>query len=83
MLDINIWKVTQAEFEQSLQIQKKLEKAGLFNQDEIENTYENCEPVDESFDYLKRGLRNKIKHWIYMTALKKYGKKINRELSWS
>lgn len=81
MLDINILKVTQAEFAYSRQRQAELELAGRFNEDETENTYDNCEPVDESFDYLKRGLVNQIKHAVYMRALKKYGKKINRELT--
>ena len=81
MLDINILKVSAQEFEFSKKRQQELEKAGLFNDHEDEITYDNCEPVDESFDYLKRGFRNRMKHWFYMRALKIYNKRINRQLT--
>ena len=81
MLDVNILKSNQQDFENSLQIQQKLEKAGRFNEDEVENTFDGCEPVDENFDYLKRGFVARIKHWFYMRALKIYGRRINRGLT--
>lgn len=81
VVDINILKETQADFEQALEKQKEFERAGIFNQDENENTYEGCDPVDETFNYLKRRYRDRLKHMFYMRALRKYCKKINHELT--
>ena len=80
-MDINILKETQADFEAALQKQKEFEKAGIFNQDENENTYEGCDPVDETFNYLRRRYRDRVKHFFYIRTLKKYCKKINRGLT--
>lgn len=81
MLDINLLKTNAAEMEVARQKQQELEKAGIFNQDEHENTYDGSDPVDETFNYLKRRYRDRLKHMFYMRALKKYCKKINRELT--
>lgn len=80
-MDINLLKESPAEFEEALKKQKEFELAGNFNQDENENTYEGCDPVDETFNYLRRRSRDRIKHFFYMRALKKYCKRINRELT--
>lgn len=81
MIDINILKETPQDFELALQKQKEFEKAGRFNEDENENTYVGCDPVDETFNYLRRRYRDRIKHMVYMRSIKKYSKKINRELT--
>ena len=81
MLDANILKSTSAEYEAGVKKQQALEKAGQFNEDLGESTFGVCLPVDENFDYLKRGFINRIKHWFYLSAMKRYSKKINRELT--
>lgn len=80
-MDINILKETQEDFAHSLEKQEEFERIGNFNQDENENTYEGSDPVDETFNYLKRRYRDRLKHMFYMRALRKYSKKINRELT--
>lgn len=79
MLDVSILKSTAAEFEAGVKKQKALEKAGRFNEDLVVNTFDGCLPVDENFDYFRRGLINRMKHWFYLGAMKRYCKKINRE----
>lgn len=79
-MDINILKETQKDFADALEKQKELERDGNFNQDENENTYEGCDPVDETFNYLRRRYRDRLKHFFYLRALKKYCRKINTEL---
>ncbi len=80
-MDINILKETQKDFADALEKQKELERDGNFNQDENENTYEGCDPVDETFNYLRRRYRDRLKHFFYLRALKKYCRKINTELT--
>ena len=80
MLDVHTLKNTAAEFAAKQEKQQALEKAGDFNVDLIENTMDGCLPVDENFDYLKRGFMNRLKHWFYLRAFKRYAKQINREL---
>ena len=80
-MDINILKEKPADFEDALAKQKIFEREGKFNQDENEITYEGCDPVDETFNYLRRRYRDRLKHFFYIRALKKYCKKINRELT--
>ena len=79
-MDINILKETQADFEKSLKKQKEFELAGNFNQDEDEINYDACDPVDETFNYLRRRYRDRFKHFFYIRTLKKYCRKINRQL---
>lgn len=81
MIDINTLKENQKDFEHDLARQKELEREGKFNIDENENTYDGCDPVDETFNYLRRRYRDRLKHFFYMRALKKYCRKINRELT--
>ena len=80
-MDINLLKESPADFEDALKKQKAFELAGDFNQDENENTYEGCDPVDETFNYLRRRARDRWKHFFYMRALRKYCRRINRELT--
>lgn len=81
MLDVNILKINADEMAANKEIQQSLEQAGRFNQDEHINTFDGSEPVDESFDYYKRGFKNRLKHWFYTCALKNYQHKINRQLT--
>lgn len=81
MLDVNLLKESAEDFADAQQKQQEFEKIGNFNQDENENTYEGCDPVDETFNYLKRRYRDRFKHAIYIRAMKRYSKKINRELT--
>ena len=81
MIDINLLKENPADFDLALKKQQDFEKNGRFNEDENENTYEGCDPVDETFNYLRRRYRDRLKHMIYLRSLKRYCKKINRELT--
>ncbi len=80
-MDINILKESPAEFEAALKKQKEFELVGNFNQDENENTYEGCDPVDETFNYLRKRYRDRIRHFFYLRQLKKYCRKINKGLT--
>lgn len=80
-MDINLLKESPADFADALKKQKEYERAGKFNLDENENTYEGCDPVDETFNYLRRRYRDRIKHFFYIRELKKYCRKINRGLT--
>lgn len=81
MLDINMLKETRADFEDAVKTHTEFERIGIFNQDENENTYDGCDPVDETFNYLRRRYRDRIKHFFYLRALKRYCKKVNKELT--
>ena len=81
MLDINLLKETVADFEDANQKRIEFERVGNFNQDQDDHSFEACYPVDENFDYLKRGLWSRLKHWIYLRVMNRYVKKINRELT--
>ncbi len=81
MLDVNILKISAEEMAANKKVQQEFEKNGNFNQDEHVNTFDGCEPVDETFDYYKRGLVNGIKHWFYTRALKIYQRNVNRGLT--
>ena len=81
MLDINILKISADEMAANKKVQQEFEQIGNFNQDEHVNTFDGCEPVDETFDYYKRGFVNRIKHWFYTSALKIYQRNVNRDLT--
>lgn len=81
MLDVNSLKETQETFDEDVQRRKVYEREGKFNQNTDECSYDACDPVDETFNYLRRHYRDRWKHFWYMRALKKYCNKINRELT--
>ncbi len=81
LLDVNLLKESLEEKEKYDSIREELEKTGQFHTDENENSLEGCEPVDENFPYIRKGLKYSIKHKIFTSAMKIYCKKINKELT--
>ncbi len=60
--------------------QQQMELVGDFNSDVNENPTEAPVKVDETFDFYRKGFRNAIKKAFYLTCLKIYSAKINRQL---
>ncbi len=81
MIDVNMLKENQADFDDDVRRRTQYERDGEFNRVTDESSYDACDPVDETFNYLRRRYRDRIKHFFYLRALKKYCKKINRELT--
>ncbi len=80
-MDVNFLKEAQADYEEDVRRRTQYERDGDFNHVTDESSYDACDPVDETFNYLRRRYRDRIKHFFYLRALKKYCKKINKELT--
>ena len=81
MLDINLLKENADDVKKYKQREYNYEKQGIFdcNVDDIDpNSYF---PVDENFQFIKKGFKNFIKHKIFISVLKKYTKLINKNLT--
>ena len=59
----------------------EFELNGIFNTDVNENTMEGAEPVTADFPYIKKGFKNALKHFIYLTALRIYTNQANKKLT--
>lgn len=79
-VDVSILKNSQERFEELQRIGVELEKQGKFHQDQDEPAPDSWYPVDENYPYIKKGLINSIKSALYYKGLRKYAKRINREL---
>lgn len=81
MLDINILKDSYEDAVKYEQNRKQYELNGKFFEDQdpvVEGSYE---PLTEDFPFIRKGPIWAIKSFIYNTALNKYTKKINKELT--
>ena len=76
MLHIDILKEPAEEYKKYINIQEQFELDGNFNEDVNENSYEGTLPVDENFEFIKKGFKNALKHAIYSTAMRYYTNKI-------
>ncbi len=76
MLSINILKEDPNEYKKYMETQANFERDGNFNTDVNENSYEGTLPVTEDFEFIKKGIKNAIKHAIYSTAMRIYTNKI-------
>lgn len=81
MLDINILKENADDVKKYNLKEQEFEKVGLFNEDVDEVSPDSYYPVDENFEFIKKGFKNFIKHKLYISALKKYTKLINKHLT--
>jgi 1-acyl-sn-glycerol-3-phosphate acyltransferase len=81
MIDVNMLKECQADYDDDVKRRTQYERDGEFNRVTDESSYDACDPVDETFNYLRRRYRDRIKHFFYLRALKKYCRKINHELT--
>ena len=81
MLDVNMLKSTADDFAAAQAKQVALERDGRFDEDMGGAVFAACDPVDENFDYLRRGFKNRLKHRFCLRAVKKYTKIINRQLT--
>lgn len=80
-LSINILKEPATFVSECKQREKELELNGEFNSDENENSLDNANPVDSNFPYIKKGLKNAIKHWFCLSCVKFYSYLINKNLT--
>lgn len=80
-LDVNMLKENAEEVAKCKKIEEQFELDGNFNSHTNENSMEGYEPVDENFPYIKKGLKSKIKHFVYLKALKFYTNKVNKQLT--
>lgn len=76
MLSIDILKEPADEYKKYMKIQEQFELDGNFNEDVNENSYDGTLPVDENFEFIKKGFKNTFKHAIYSTAMRYYTNKI-------
>ena len=76
MIDINILKENQTVFNDDVKRRTQYERDGEFNHVTDESSYDACDPVDETFNYLRRRYRDRWKHFWYMRALKNIAKKL-------
>ncbi len=79
-IDINVFKDSKEDFERYLKIQQELELQGRFSEDEEAPSYDGCDPITEDYPFISKGLGAKIRHAIYTNILRRYTKKINKEL---
>ena len=61
--------------------EKELELSGSFNEEENENNINNADPITEDFPYIKKGFKNAVKHWFFLSCLKFYTNLINKKLT--
>lgn len=61
--------------------EERFELIGLFNEDTNENSMNNAEPVTADFQYIKKGFKNSIKHWFYLSCQNIYAHLINKKLT--
>lgn len=80
-LSINILKEPADFVAECKKTEEELEKQGLFNTEENENSMENAEPVTENFPYIKKGFKNAVKHWFYLNCVRIYSHLINKNLT--
>lgn len=59
----------------------ELERNGLFNEDENENSMDGANPVDENFPFIRKGLKYNIKRLFYLAGMKIYTKRIAKYLN--
>ena len=81
MLDINILKENVDDVKKYKQREQEFEKLGMFNEDVDDISPDSFFPVDENFEFIKKGFKNFIKHKVYLSILKKYTKLINKNLT--
>lgn len=81
MLDINILKENADDVKKYKQKEQEFENSGIFNSDVDEVSPDSYFPIDENYEFIKKGFKNHIKHKFYISALKKYTKLINKNLT--
>ena len=80
-LSINILKEPADFVAECKKKEKQLELDGLFNEEENENSMDNAEPVTADFPYIKKGFKNWVKHWFYLSCQNVYAHLINKKLT--
>ncbi len=80
-LSINILKEPADFVAECKKKEEELEKQGLFNTEENENSMDNAEPVTEDYPYIKKGFKNWWKHWFYLNCVRIYSHLINKKLT--
>ena len=81
MLDYNILKENADEVKKYKQLEEEFEINGQFDQDTDNPTMDGCLPVTEEFPFIRKGFKLWLKHKICLSAVKKYSKLINANLS--
>ena len=81
MLDINILKENADDVKKYKLREQEFEKLGMFSEDVDDVSPDSYFPVDENFEFIKKGFKNFIKHKVYLSVLKKYTKLINKNLT--
>ena len=81
MLDINILKENADDVKKYKFKEQEFEKTGQFNEDVDDIDPNSFFPVDENFEFIKKGFKNFVKHHVYLSVLKKYTKLINKNLT--
>jgi len=80
-LDINILKEPADFFASCKKKEIELEKEGLFNHDENDNSINDADPINENFPYIKKGFINWIKHLFCLNCVRIYSHLINKKLT--
>lgn len=81
MLDINILKENVDDVKKYKQREQEFEKLSMLNEDVDDVSPDSYFPVDENFEFFKKGFKNFVKHIVYISVLKKYTKLINKNLT--
>lgn len=81
LFDINLLKEPKEYIDEYKKNQLQFEIEGRFDENVDGVTYEGTLPVDENFEFIKKGVKNWFKHKIYLSVLKKYTKQINNQLT--
>lgn len=76
MIDIKILKENPEDLKNYYKIQEKYELEGRFDEDIDPIDYSGALPVDENFDFLKKGFKNWIKKHFYLLGMRIYVNKI-------
>lgn len=79
-VDVNILKNPREKYLEFESLAKDYEKQGLFHADLDEPSPDSYYPVDETYPYITKGLKNKIVKAFYYKVVRKYAKQINRQL---
>ena len=81
LFDINLLKENADDVKKYREIQKQCESQGIFDRDIDQIDPNSFYPVTEDFKFIKKGPIFNIKKCVYMSILKHYTKKINKELT--